>query len=534
MSERSGVLRRFVGRRRAGERTAYPAAATAETDVVQVDIAPNDPILAYFQAATGAVELEALQLESPARDALITSGVRIVVPLVTQGELVGLLNLGPRLSEQEYSADDRKLLDALAGQAAPAVRVAQLVRQQEGQARERERIEQELRVAQLIQQQFLPHELPDLQGWHVAAYYRPAREVGGDFYDFIDLPGARIGIVVGDVTDKGVPAALVMATTHSLMRAEAPRLVSPAKVLERVNNLLVDEMPPNMFVTCLYAVLDPAAGTLVFANAGHNLPYVGTQKGTLELRATGMPLGLMANMAYEETSATLDPGDSLLLHSDGLAEAHSPTRDMYGFPRLKKAMGEGREGEALIDQLLKSLDHFVGPGWDQEDDITLVTLQRWGGAGMPSGRSSSTRVLADFEIPSTPGNERRALEAVEEAVKDLGLSERRLERLKTAVGETTMNAIEHGNRNDPVLPVSVLATVEGDDLVVRISDFGGSEAGGTSDAPDIEAKIDGRERTRGWGLFLIDSMVDQANVVTDEDKRTVELIFHLKGEHHGG
>jgi serine phosphatase RsbU (regulator of sigma subunit)/anti-sigma regulatory factor (Ser/Thr protein kinase) len=533
MSDRSGVLRRFVGRRRGGERTTDSVTLGGETDVAQVDIAPNDPILAYFQSANGAVELEGLQLESPARDALVAAGVRIVVPLVTQGELVGLLNLGPRLSEQEYSADDRKLLDALAGQAAPAVRVAQLVRQQEGQARERERIEQELRVAQLIQQQFLPHDLPDLKGWHVAAYYRPAREVGGDFYDFIDLPGGRIGIVVGDVTDKGVPAALVMATTHSLLRAEAPRLVSPAKVLERVNNLLVDEMPPKMFVTCLYAVLDPEAGTLVFANAGHNLPYVGTKTGTIELRATGMPLGLMANMAYEETSATLKPGESLLLHSDGLAEAHNPEREMYGFPRLMKAMGEGGDGEALIDQLLKSLDHFVGPGWDQEDDITLVTLQRGGGAAMTSGHTEEAQVLADLEFPSTPGNERRALEAVAGAVKDLGLSERRLERLKTAVGETTMNAIEHGNRNDPVLPVSVRAILQGNDLVIRVSDFGGSNVAGGPDAPDIEAKIDGRERTRGWGLFLIDSMVDEANVLADGNKRTVELIFHLKGENHG-
>ena len=235
-----------------------------------------------------------------------------MVPLITQGELVGLLNLGPRLSEQEYSADDRKLLDALAGQAAPAVRVAQLVRQQESQARERERVEQELRVAQLIQQQFLPRELPDLHGWHVAAYYRPAREVGGDFYDFIELPGDRIGIVVGDVTDKGVPAALVMATTHSLLRAEAPRLIEPSKVLERVNDLLVDDMPPKMFVTCLYAVLDPAEGTLRFANAGHNLPYVGADGETLELMATGMPLGLLPDMEYEEKAATLGPGTACL------------------------------------------------------------------------------------------------------------------------------------------------------------------------------------------------------------------------------
>jgi len=536
MSDRAGGLRRFVGRRRGGDRAPEAVPVSTGGDVARVDIGPTDPILAYFQTATGAVELGGLQLESSTKDALLAAGVKIVVPLVTQGELVGLLNLGPRLSEQEYSADDRKLLDALAGQAAPAVRVAQLVRQQEGQARERERIEQELRVAQLIQQQFLPHELPDLKGWHVAAYYRPASEVGGDFYDFIGLPGDRIGIVVGDVTDKGVPAALVMATTHSLLRAEAPRLVSPATVLERVNNLLVDEMPPKMFVTCLYAVLDPTAGTLVFANAGHNLPYVGTQDGTLELRATGMPLGLLADMAYDETSAVLEPGQSLLLHSDGLAEAHNTGGEMYGFPRLMRAVGEGHSGETLIDHLLRSLDDFVGPAWDQEDDITLVTLQRAMSVSTEADAmigAQAENILAEFEIRSEPGNERLARERVAGAIEHLGLSPSRLERVKTAVGEATMNAIEHGNHNDPVRPVALRASVQGDDLVIHISDSGGSDAPATPEIPDIEAKIGGRQKPRGWGLFLIDKMVDELNVIADGPDRTVELIFHLKEERHG-
>ena len=537
MSARAGVLRRFIGRRGTQIRTpAETAPARRDMEVAPVDIAPNDPILAYFQGATGAVDLESLHLESPARDALLEAGVRIVVPLITQGELVGLLNLGPRLSEQDYSADDRKLLDALAGQAAPAVRVAQLVRQQESQARERERVEQELRVAQLIQQQFLPRELPDLHGWHVAAYYRPAREVGGDFYDFIELPEGKIGIVVGDVTDKGVPAALVMATTHSLLRAEAPRLVSPSKVLERINDLLVDDMPPKMFVTCLYAVLDPATGALQFANAGHNLPYVGSEGDTLELRATGMPLGLLPDMSYEEKSATLRPGDSMLMHSDGLAEAHSPDKEMFGFPRLMELVGEGHGGEALIDHLLKSLDAFVGAEWDQEDDITLVTLQCSSGFVSQTGAMESdddNRVLMDLQLPSEPGNERQALKKVAEAVQELALPPAQLERVKTATAEATMNAIEHGNHNDPRVPVGVRALVEGNDLVVRITDAGGEDILARPDAPDLEAKLDGRQKPRGWGLFLIESMVDEMDVASDGATRTVELTFHLKGDANG-
>src|SRR5213078_3913657 len=176
--------------------------------------------------------------------------------------------------DQDYSTDDRKLLNSLAAQAAPALQVAQLVRRQEAEARSRERIDQELRVATLIQQNFLPKQLPDLPGWHVSAYYRPAREVGGDFYDFVELPEGQIGLVIGDVTDKGVPAAMVMAATRSVLRASAQRLVSPGEVLERVNELLCPDIPEKMFVTCLYAVLDRSSGQLVYANAGHNVPYV--------------------------------------------------------------------------------------------------------------------------------------------------------------------------------------------------------------------------------------------------------------------
>ena len=155
----------------------------------------------------------------------------LVVPLISSGSLIGLISLGPRLSERDYTCDDLRLLNALAGYAAPAMRVGQLVRQQQAEARQRERIDQELKIAQIIQQQFLPKSVPDLPSWHVAAFYRPARTVGGDFYDFIPLPDGRVMFVVGDVTDKGVPAALVMASTHALLRGAAPRLISPGAVL---------------------------------------------------------------------------------------------------------------------------------------------------------------------------------------------------------------------------------------------------------------------------------------------------------------
>jgi PAS domain S-box-containing protein len=478
--------------------------ATTAIEAPEIEIAPDDLILAYLATVSGVVEVELLDLDSQALRAMKSADIELVVPLVSQGELIGLLSLGPRLSQQEYSADDRKLLSDLSTQTAPAVRVARLVRQQqeaetryrtlveqtpaityvqeplessnpkavtyvspqyetilgyppeskiideehwnrivhpedrdrvlaeeartdqtgepfnveyrviagdgrvvwvrdeatlvrdeEGQplywlgvqydvteqkreAQERERIEQELRIARLIQQTLLPKTLPKLSGYDIAAYYQPAREVGGDFYDTFELEDGRLGLVVGDVTDKGIPAALVMATTRTMLRVSAQRLFPPGEVLKRANEELVADIPPNMFITCLYAILDPESGRLIYANAGHDPPYLRHHgSGVEELRARGMPLGLMPGMEYEEKEITLKRGESVLFYSDGLVEAHDPHHEMFGFPRLQRLVGTHRSGESsLIDFLLSELINFTGEDWEQEDDITLVTLER--------------------------------------------------------------------------------------------------------------------------------------------------------------
>ena len=247
-------------------------------------------------------------------------------------------------------------------------------------ALERERIEQELRVARSIQQASLPKEVPELEGWHIIPYYQPAREVGGDFYDFHLLSDGRLGVVVGDATGKGVPAALVMSTTCGMLQlaAQAMDSSSPSDVLAQVNETLLARIPANMFVTCFYAILEPESGHLVYANAGHDLPYLRHRNGDAEeLRARGMPLGLMPGMSYEEKEITLEARESALFYSDGLVEAHNPQGEMFGFPRLRELVAEhGEEERSLGDFLIEELYSFVGEGWEQEDDITLLTLRR--------------------------------------------------------------------------------------------------------------------------------------------------------------
>jgi serine phosphatase RsbU (regulator of sigma subunit)/predicted ester cyclase len=257
-----------------------------------------------------------------------------------------------------------------------ALEVAQARLEQE--VRERERVEEELRVARSIQQASLPKEVPALEGWQISPYYQPAREVGGDFYDFHLLSEGRLGVVVGDATSKGVPAALVMSTTCGMLQLAALALASssPGEVLERVNEALVARIPANMFVTCFYAILDPGSGSLTYANAGHDLPYLHRNGYAEELRARGMPLGLMPGMSYEEKETILHSGEAALLYSDGLVEAHDPQGGMFGFPKLRALVAEHGEERSLGDLLLEELYSFVGEGWEQEDDITLLTLRR--------------------------------------------------------------------------------------------------------------------------------------------------------------
>jgi len=246
----------------------------------------------------------------------------------------------------------------------------------EEEIRERERVEQDLRVARRIQQASLPKEVPELEGWQISPFYQPAREVGGDFYDFHLLPEGRLGLVVGDATGKGVPAALVMSTTCGMLRLAAQSSASPGQMLRGVNEALFPNIPSNMFVTCFYAILDPANGHLVYANAGHDLPYLHRNGDAEELRARGMPLGLMPEMSYEEKETMVHSGEAALLYSDGLVEAHDAQGAMFGVPRLRALIAEHGEKRSLGDLLLEELYSFAGERWEQEDDITLLTLRR--------------------------------------------------------------------------------------------------------------------------------------------------------------
>jgi anti-sigma regulatory factor (Ser/Thr protein kinase) len=400
-------------------------------------------------------------------------------------------------------------------------------------------------MARRIQHALLPKDLPELEGWQIAYHYQPAREVGGDFYDFLRFEDGQVGLVIGDVSGKGMAAALVMANTQSVLRAVARRRgITPGQVLEEANELMCAYIPPNTFVTCFYGVLDSESGRFRYANAGHDPPYKRHESQVDELRARGMPLGLMPGMLYEEDETSLVAGDDLLFYSDGLVEAHDPKGEMFGFPRLQGLIEAHRSTDSLrIGFLLSELTRFTGKNWYQEDDITLVSLERAkvsvSDRETPlrsdvAGDNRDRRILTDFALPSERGNERRAMEEVANAVSGLGLPEKSLERLKTAVAEATMNAMEHGNRYNPDVPVKIQVWLLEERLLVRIIDRGSAPLpSSTKEVPDLETKLEGMQTPRGWGLFLIQRMVDEIRVSGNPDHHTIELVVYLGGGEDG-
>lgn len=416
--------------------------------------------------------------------------------------------------------------NTMAEQLIESIRKQQELTERNVRMEERAKIEQELQTARLIQHSLLPKSIPDYPGWQLTTCYQPARVVGGDLYDFHTFSDGRLGLIIGDVADKGVAAAIVMASTCSMLRAAAQAFSSPGEVLKQVNDLLYTTTPDRIFVTCFFAILDPKSGTLQYANAGHDLPYLHMHGKVEELRATGMPLGLMPGMYYEEREITLAPGASILFYSDGLVEAHNPQGEMFGFPRLKSLLTETQRHLPLINFLLDDLKQFTQEDWEQEDDITLIALQRMLAEVQDTTQDEQEEMLLNCYIASEPGNEQIAMKQIAGVVSPLNLTNKQLANLKTATAEAVMNAMEHGNGYQSTNQVLLQASASKNAVTVRIHDQGQGEAlpdPATITVPDLTAKLAGQQTPRGWGLFLIKSLVDELHIHKEDAHQVIEL-----------
>jgi sigma-B regulation protein RsbU (phosphoserine phosphatase) len=326
-------------------------------------------------------------LEQPsAASQIVENDSALALPLTSKGEILGLMVVESGDTSQRFGQRWMNILSGIAGQAAIAIENDRLLQE----AAEQERMRQELEVAQRIQTSFLPESCPDVPGWELAAIWRSARQVGGDFYDFVPLPPAldrgsgtagRLGVVIADVADKGVPAALFMALSRTLVRTMAIDGREPASAIARANQLIMADARAGLFVTLFYVVLHPGSGEITYVNAGHMPPlWVQSDAGRVdEVRVPGMALGVLEETQFEQHQARLEVGDSLILYTDGVTDATNERQEMFGRQRLAETVLRFRNEstEGLLHKIDEVVAQHVGDT-PQSDDFTLVIVRRKG------------------------------------------------------------------------------------------------------------------------------------------------------------
>jgi len=307
---------------------------------------------------------------------VVLQGVRSVlaVPLGVVDKVFGIIYADSPIAEGRFTEDHLKVLTTLASVAAIRVENARLI-----EARlERERFERELALASEIQQRFQPTAPPHVEGYELQGISFPCYEIGGDYYDFIEREDGRLVIALGDVSGKGTAAALLMSSLHAAIHAQSASHDSLVATISAVNRYLADNIPSNRFVTLFYAELDPSSGALSFLNAGHNPPLIIHAAGTVEqLASGGLPLGIKRDADYREGRTQLQLGDVLVIYSDGVTEAVSPTGEEFGATRLYEVVSRNIEASAagIRDRIESSLTKFA-QGTSAADDITLVIVKR--------------------------------------------------------------------------------------------------------------------------------------------------------------
>ena len=318
------------------------------------------------------------EIENTEEHLLTHDRLLMAVPLSIKNDLFGVMLIEEADDGRRFRGRRIEIINGITQQAALAIQNDRL----QSEMVVRERLETEIQLARQIQQTFIPESLPEPPGWQLSARWLTAREVGGDFYDVLKLPGQRLGLFIADVADKGVPAALFMAITRTLMRAAAKEIGSPAEALQRVNDLLLPDTEQGMFVTAVYGVLDLESGQFTYANAGQN-PPLWVRGGQLEvqrLTRTGIALGVFSDSPMSEKMIQLAPGDSLLLYTDGVTEAFSSSGKLFGETRLIDTLRSTQHSSAnhLLEVVEKALNEFIGIT-PLADDLTMLAVRRDGG-----------------------------------------------------------------------------------------------------------------------------------------------------------
>jgi sigma-B regulation protein RsbU (phosphoserine phosphatase) len=304
----------------------------------------------------------------------------LLLPLSAKDKLFGFISLSQKLSEEPYSPSDVRLLQSVAAQTGLALEVARLTTAIGEEVAQRERLNREVEIAREVQERLFPQELPPVTGLDYCGACRPALGVGGDYYDFLALPGNRLGIALGDVSGKGIAAALMMASLQASLRAEASRATDDlASVIQKVNRLLYDASTANRYATFFYAQYDAASRRLTYVNAGHNPPFLlrGSCTGQVKrLEAGGMVVGLLKDFAYTQDSIALDEGDVLVAYTDGITETMNAADEEWGEERLIETVQKcgSMSARDIIARIMQAADRFAA-GAKQHDDMTITVVR---------------------------------------------------------------------------------------------------------------------------------------------------------------
>ncbi len=315
------------------------------------------------------------------RAKLTKLGSELLLPLAVRDKLLGFISLGPKRSEEPYTGSDVRLLKSVAAQTGLALENADLMRKISDEVAQRERLNREVEIAREVQERLFPQKLPAIRGLDYAAFCRPALAVGGDYYDFLALPHGQLGVAIGDVSGKGIAAALMMASLQASLRSEATRAPENlAAAMANINRLVYDSSASNRYATFFYGQYDPATGRFDYVNAGHNPPMLfRCSQGRWEvtrLEVGGTVIGLIETFPYQQGTVTMIPGDTLIAFTDGISEAMNRSDDEWGEEEVVRSVESchGLPAKQVLDRLFQDCDQFVA-GAKQHDDMTLVVLR---------------------------------------------------------------------------------------------------------------------------------------------------------------
>jgi serine phosphatase RsbU (regulator of sigma subunit)/anti-sigma regulatory factor (Ser/Thr protein kinase) len=448
----------------------------------------------------------------------------MIVPLMTRGEVIGTIGLP---AERSFTAEDTALAETIAGQIASAVENARLYAEVE---KAKNVAERDLDIGQQIQAGFFPQELPMAAGWEIAAHFQAARQVAGDFYDAFPLgtTGRRLALVIGDVCDKGVGAALFMALFRSLIRAFADERYSgthPDQPLRNLRNTVTltnnyianTHGRANMFATLFYGMLDTVTGILHYINGGQDAPIIVNAAGELKTRLepTAPAVGMLADLEFPTAKAQLDPGDVFVAFTDGVTDARNPAGELFDEERLLvEVQRPVASADRLMTRITGQLREFIATA-PQYDDVTVLIVRR---SKVEDGQRLVIDQRAPNEFRATLGAQLENLNALREFIGDVcqrtHVGDEIAFVLKLAVDETCTNIIQHGYAHSRGGSITIEFSRQSDRVVIHLIDHGTPFDPMSAAKIDPAASIDQRP-TGGLGIFFIKETMDEINYASD-------------------